>query len=130
KDASGIRASNAAVQETSRVASRVMMEPSRSADHSWWRLLIGPLYIICPGVYPRAIANWYSVSDTTSAQSPRSRINPISQGRGLVLNEYDKIAFGQWVSTAFWRRVTKPSSLGTSRTRAGVGGWLLLVSNV
>src|SRR5699024_2687541 len=107
-----------------------MMEPSRSADHSCWRLLIGPLYIICSGVYPRAMANWYSVSDTTSAQSPRSRINPISQGSGLVLNEYDKIAFGEWVSTASWRRATKPSSLGTSRTRAGVGVWLLLVSSV
>src|SRR5699024_12476215 len=107
-----------------------MMEPSRSADHSCWRLLIGPLYIICSGVYPRAMANWYSVSDTTSAQSPRSRINPISQGSGLVLNEYDKIASGQGVSTASWRRVTKPASLGTSRTRAGVRAWLLLVYNV
>src|SRR5699024_12774931 len=107
-----------------------MMEPSRSADHSCWRLLIGPLYIICSGVYPRAMANWYSVSDTTSAQSPRSRINPISQGSGLVLNEYDKIAFGQWGATASWRRATKPSRLGTSRTRAGGGGWRWVGSDV
>src|SRR5690625_6656497 len=98
------------------------MAPCTSAAQSRSRPLIGPLKIIRFGVYPRAKASSNSVSETTSAQTPRSRMYDNSQGNALVLNEYDRIELGQPSARAASKRVTNVLSFGSSKTNAGVGG--------